>query len=472
MTNFKHIRYSRRQILLMGAVATSGLLPLKALTDDNHESDHDDYDAEHRFANNSNSTYALANTGLTGNIIVVGGGMAGSTVAKYLRLWGGSQLNVTLVEPNATYTSNIMSNLVLNNSRTLSSLSFDYTNLSSKYGVSVKHAAVSGIDASNKRISLSDNTTLAYDRLILAPGIEFMAAYGLTTADYDSRTPHAWHAGDQTRLLRDQIANMPTNGTFVMTIPAKPYRCPPGPYERACLVADYLKKNKGSASRVIVLDENSSIQAEAENFTNAFNNIHGGVITYVPSVTGIQINASTKQVSYTAGGQVSNIAANVVNPIPPHRATGSNSGGWLANAGLNNSPDGRWCLVNPLSYQSTANQNIHVLGDASNCGLPKAGHVANQEAKICADAIVRLMSGQQPDGAPVANSACYSPITNTTASWLTAVYQYDGATGTMKVAANGGNISGALPTEANSITAKNFQQMNTWFNTLMSDSFS
>lgn len=196
-----------------------------------------------------------------------------------------------------------------------------------------------------------------------------------------------------------------------------------------------------------------------------------------PGVTSIQINPDTKAVTYDdqLGSSVT-INANVVNPIPPHRAAGSSAGGWLANAGLNNSvsngaPDGRWCVVNVLSYESTAVAGVHVIGDAASCGLPKAGHVANQEAKICADAIIRILAGQQPDSAPVANSACYSPITASTASWLTAVYQYDVATRKMVVAANGGVTAGARATEASSITNANFQQMNTWFNTLMGDSF-
>jgi hypothetical protein len=226
------------------------------------------------------------------------------------------------------------------------------------------------------------------------------------------------------------------------------------------------------------LDENASIQAEVDNFTYAFNTIHRGVIDYRPGVTNIQINTISKVVTYTDQLLVSqSINAHVVNPIPPHRAAGSAVGGWLANAGLNNSssngsPDGRWCVVDVLSYESTAVTGVHIIGDASSCGLPKAGHVANQEAKICADAIIRVLGGQAPDSSPVANSACYSPITASTASWLTAVYQYDATNRKMVVASNGGVTSGARATEAASITNSNFRQMNIWFNTLMGDTFS
>jgi len=331
---------------------------------------------------------------------------------------------------------------------------------------------VQGINASAKSITLSDGSTLAYDRLVIAPGVEFVNAYGLTQNDYETRVPHAWRAGLQTELLRTQLVSMPNNGIFVMTIPKAPYRCPPGPYERACLVADFLKNYKGAASKVVVLDENASIQAEVHNFTLAFQSIHAGVIDYRPGVTNLQIDPASKLVTWTDQlGLAQSIQAHVVNPIVPHRATGSAAGGWLANAGLNNSPDGRWCVVDVLSYESTAVPLVHVIGDAASCGMPKAGHVANQEAKICADSIVRVMGGQQPDAAPVANSACYSPITANTASWLTAIYQYDPTSRRMLLAANGGNTTGATATEAASISGRNFQDMGVWFNTLMGDSF-
>lgn len=417
-------------------------------------------------------TVALANTGLTAKIVVIGGGMAGVTAAKYLRMWGGSGIQVTVVEPNARYTSNIMSNLVLNGSRTVSSLEYGYGALTSMYGVQVKQASVQSVDIANRKVSLSDGTVLPYDRLVAAPGIEFADAYGLTQNDYETRTPHAWRAGPQTTLLAQQVAAMTDGGVFVMTIPKAPYRCPPGPYERACLVADTLKTSGRGNSRVVILDENPKIQAEVENFTYAFNTVHAGVIQYVPSVTGIQIDPNAKTVTYTDGaGALQTLNAQVINPIVPHRAAGSAAGGWLAAAGLNNSADGKWCMVDVLSYESTAVPSVHVLGDASNCGMPKAGHVANQEAKICADAIVRMLGGSAPYAAPVANSACFSPITASTASWLTAVYQYDSVNKKMAVANNGGNIVGATPIEADTISSDNFSKMNTWFTTLMSDSF-
>lgn len=462
MTNNLNSHERRRWLLMASASAIVGLVPAIGWTDDDEGS-----------SGSTGGAVTPAVTGLTGKVVVVGGGMAGVTAAKYLRMWGGSGLSITLVEPDNAYTSSIMSNLVLNGSRTLASLGYTHDKLVSNYAITVKRAALTAIDKNNKLISLSDGTALPYNRLVLAPGVEFEDAYGLTQADYNTRTPHAWRAGPQTQLLRTQLAGMTKGGTFVMTIPKSPYRCPPGPYERACLVADFLKTARVTNAKVLVLDANLSIQAEAHTFTRAFDVIHKGVVTYVPGVTDVKIDATTKTVSYKDGvGTPFTVNAQVVNPIPPHRATGSAVNGWMTAAGLANGTNGRWAKVNVLSFESTAVSGVHVIGDASECGLPKAGHVANQEAKICADAIVRLMGNAQPDPAPVANSACYSPITATTASWLTAVYQYDAATASMKVAANKGLTAGATPVESTTISSKNFQQMNTWFNTLMGDTFS
>jgi sulfide dehydrogenase [flavocytochrome c] flavoprotein subunit len=458
---------SRRQLVGWATAGmATGLLPIAGLADDDEST-----------STNRTTSLALASTGIAGKrVVVVGGGMAGMTAAKYLRLWGGSGLQVTLVEPDAFYTSNIMSNLVLNGSRTVASLQFTRDALAARYGVVRVSGSVVAINPGARSVTLADKTVLGYDRLVLAPGVTFDDAYGLTQSDYDARTPHAWRAGAHTTLLRKQVAAMRNGDTFVMTIPKAPYRCPPGPYERACVVADYLKKVKGQNCKVLVLDENPSIQAERHTFELAFAQIHAGVVHYAPGVSEIRIDATTRQVDYVDNLKSrQTLMAQVVNPIAPHRATGSAPGGWLALAGLNNGTDGRWANVDVLSYESSAlpGSGIHVIGDASSCGMPKAGHVANQEAKICADAIVRLFLNGQPDPQPVANSACFSPITSSTASWLTAVYQFDPADRKMKVASSGGktivNGAPATPTEAAAINSDNFKDMGIWFKTLMSD---
>jgi hypothetical protein len=207
------------------------------------------------------------------------------------------------------------------------------------------------------------------------------------------------------------------------------------------------------------LDENPSIQAEPHNFDLAFTQTHAGIIDYRPGVSGIMVDKLNRSLTFSQAGAPQIINAKVISLIPPHRA-----GLVTELAGVNNASGGRWAGVDVLSYESSAVAGIHVIGDASSTTQPKAGHIANQEAKVCADAIVRLLQGQQPDPAPVTNSACYSPITSNTASWLTVVYQYNVTSKTM-VAAGAGVV------EADTISSDNFQQMNTWFKTLMSDTF-
>ena len=393
------------------------------------------------------------NTGISGRVVVIGGGMAGATVAKYLRLWGGTGVSVTLVERDSAYTSNILSNLVLNGQRTLTSLQYGYSNLASRYGIRMVKGDVTAIDPVGHSVTLADGSKLPYDRLVIAPGVEFDIYPGLETAAAQAKVPHAWKAGVQTTQLRNMLVNMKAGETFVMTIPAKPYRCPPGPYERACVVADWLKKNR-TGSKVIVLDANPSITAEPLAFTNAFDVVHKGVVEYHPGVTINSIDASTMTLNTNLG----NLKAKVINAIPPHKAGKVVINNGLANVG------GRWAGVDVLTYQSTAAPGIHVIGDASATTQPKAGHIANQEAKICADAIVRLLAGRSPDPSPITNSACYSPITADTASWLTAIFAFDPVSRTMQP------VPGAAG-EAAARSKDNYEEMFKWFNTLMEDSF-
>ena len=325
------------------------------------------------------------NTGISGRVVVIGGGMAGATVAKYLRLWGGTGVSVTLVERDSAYTSNILSNLVLNGQRTITSLQYGYSNLATRYGIRMVKGDVTAIDPVGHSVTLADGSKLPYDRLVIAPGVEFDIYPGLETAAAQAKVPHAWKAGVQTTQLRNMLVNMKAGETFVMTIPAKPYRCPPGPYERACVVADWLKKNR-AGSKVIVLDANPGITAEQLAFTNAFDVVHKGVVEYHPGVTINSIDASTMTLNTNLG----NLKAKVINAIPPHKAGKVVIDNGLANVG------GRWAGVDVLTYQHTAAPGIHVIGDASATTQPKAGHIANQEAKICADAIVRLLGRTQP----------------------------------------------------------------------------
>ncbi len=400
--------------------------------------------------------------GATGRVVVVGGGMGGTTVAKFLRLWGGAGIDVTLVEPNPTYYSNIFSNMVLTGERTLSQLAFNYSTLTSKYGVKVVTAAVTAIDPIGRSVRLSNGSQLPYDRLVLSPGIDFEPLPLTGSAANQSKIVHAWKAGAQTTALKAQIQSMTKADTFILTIPPKPYRCPPGPYERAGVVADYLKRVKGGG-RVIILDANPSIQAEPLNFTRAFTVTHKNVITYVPNASISSIDADSMTVTTNAAGA---FKGKVINAIPTHRAGAlvSASGIGLANAPGANGIANKFAGVDVLTYESTAVPLVHVLGDASGTTQPKAGHIANAEAKVCAAAIIELLSGGTVNPTPITNSSCFTPITKTTASWLSVVYRYDPGSRTMTPTGNG-------VTESLDATSENYEDMLKWFTNLMSDTF-
>lgn len=383
-------------------------------------------------------------------VVVVGGGFAGATAAKYLRYWGGNDVAVTLVDANASHVSCILSNLVVNDTLPIGSITFGYEDLHRNYGVVPVRGKVVGVDGVSRQVTLASGAKLDFDRLVLAPGIGFDPIRGLKY----SAIPHAWQAGPQTTLLKKQLAAMPAGGTFVLTIPPTPYRCPPGPYERACIVADFLRRKK-PGSKIIVLDANPGIVAEKETFTRAFTETYKGTLSYATGVTVTAVD-SVRRIVYTNAGPV---RGDVVNVIPRQRA-----GRIVFSAGLANDPSGRWAGVNPLSYESTAAANIHVIGDSQATGQPKAGHIANGEAKICADAILRLFRGETPDPAPQTNSACYSPINAKEASWLTGAFAYDPGSGTMKPVPKAGG-------EAKEWNSGNYEKMFGWAVNLFSDTF-
>ena len=393
----------------------------------------------------------VQNAATVGRVIVIGGGMAGTTVAKYLRLWSNGTIAVTLVEREARYTSHIMSSLVLTGQRTLGSLQFAYDTLRTRWGVTVVTGEVSAIDPVAARVFLANGTQLQADRVVLAPGIAFDAVPGLTDP---SLMPHAWQAGPQTTLLAQQLTAMPAGGVVVLAIPKVPYRCPPGPYERSCLIADWLKARK-PGSKLIVLDANADIVIEKDNFLRAYTTLYPNIVEYRANSEVLSVDSATKTLNTALGP----VRGDVVNLIPRQRAPAL-----VAATGLANSADGRFAVVDVLSYASTAAPLVHVLGDSSSTTQPKAGHVANQEAKVCADALVRIFGGGAPDPAPVTNSACYSTITMSQASWLAAGYQYDPAARAMAVVPAAFGASSGW-------SSGNFTEMGTWFNALMADTF-
>lgn len=367
-----------------------------------------------------------------GHVVVVGGGFGGATAARYLKLWGGADVDVTLVERNEGFISCPMSNLVIAGVRDPISIAQGYGMLESQ-GVRRLRGEVVGIDQAAKTIRLADRSTLAWDRLVLAPGIDFMldGVPGLADALDSGRAVHAWKAGAQTMALRRQLEGLAEGGVVLMSIPRSPYRCPPGPYERACLIASYLKRHKPRA-KLLVLDANPEVQSKKALFERAFAQHHAGVLEYRP-------NAELKEVlaDGTARFEFEDVKADVLNLIPPQRA------GSLAREFAN--VNGRWVGVDWLSMQAQVAPGVHVVGDAilSAPGMPKSGHLANQQAKLAAAAVLQGLKGEAPNPAPVVMNTCYSFVTPTEAMHVASVHQYDAAEKTMKAVPGAGGVSPA-----------------------------
>ena len=382
------------------------------------------------------------------HIVIVGGGFSGATCAKYLKMWGGASVDVTIIEVNPTYVSPILSNLVLNGQKTTANLSFTYGNLSSKYKLNMIHSSVNSIDKTAKKLTLANGNTITYDKLVLAPGIDF-----IKTNNYDmTKVPHAWKAGVQTNILKSQIDAMVDGDTFMMSIPAAPFRCPPGPYERACVVADYLKNKKGYKNcKVVVLDANAKIIVEEATFGAKFTS-YG--VEYRPNSTVTNVDDTNKVVTFTEAGTSKTLSSTVLNVIPNQKAAPI-----IFTAGVNS---GNWAPINPLSYESVLTSGIYIIGDSQATGQPKAGHIGNSEAKVCADAILRTLNGLALYASPKTNSACYSPTSATEASWLSGVFKYDTATQTMVLSS----------TDAGPSAVSNYRQMFFWTENLFADTFS
>lgn len=362
-------------------------------------------------------------------VVVVGGGFGGATAARYLKLWGGAAVDVTLVERNDGFISCPMSNLVIAGAREPLSIAHGYAALEAQ-GVRRLRAEVVGIDPAGRSLRLADRSTLRWDRLILAPGIDFQldATPGLAAALDSGRAVHAWKAGAQTLALRRQLEALPEGGVVLMSIPKAPYRCPPGPYERACLIASWLRRHRPRA-KLLVLDANPEIQSKKALFERAFREHHAGVLTYQP-------NAELREVAGdVARFEFEDVRADVLNLIPPQRA------GALARELAN--VNGRWVGVDWLSMQAQAAAGVHVVGDAvfSAPGMPKSAHLANQQAKVAAAAVLAELQGQPVNPAPVLMNTCYSFVTPDEAMHVAAVYQYDATERTMKAVAGAGGVS-------------------------------
>ena len=344
-------------------------------------------------------------------VVVVGGGWGGATAAKYVKLADPS-IDVVLFEPNRQFVSCPFSNLVLSGVRSIESLTFDYDGLH-RHGVRVLHEAVGGIEPDTRRVRVGDGY-LEYDRLILSPGVEFQWEQVDGLAPNQDTVLHAWKAGPQTIRLADQLRAMPDGGVFVLSIPPAAYRCPPGPYERTCQVAWYLKHNKPRA-KLVVLDANQNIISKAGLFRAAWRDYPN--IDYRASNKVVKVDPSGREVATDFGDKVK---YDVVNLIPPQRA------GTIAVQADLVGADKRWCEVNHLTYESVKHRDIHVIGD-STIGLPvpKSGNIANAMGKICAVAVVHLLDGKQPPALPPGNT-CYSWVNDREAIAVVNAYKIDG----------------------------------------------
>ncbi|MBX9965620.1 MAG: FCSD flavin-binding domain-containing protein [Burkholderiales bacterium] len=369
----------------------------------------------------------------SGRVVVIGGGFGGATAAKYLKLWS-TDLDVTLVERDAQFISCPLSNRILAGTTTLADLTRGYGDLSAKYGVKVLRDEATAVDPAKQTVTLASGKSLPYDRLILSPGVDldYSGIAGLKDEAARERVLAAWKAGPQTVALRRQIESMADGGVVAITVPKVPYRCPPGPYERACQIAWYLKLNKPK-SKVLILDANEKVVSKEALFRKAWEDLYPGLVEYVPNSELADVDATT----LTAKLQFDEVKADVLNVIPPMKAAAIAERAGLITA------NNKWCGIDFLTYESTAQKNIHVLGDAIVAAplMPKSGHMANQHAKICAAAVIALLRGDSVNAHPVINNTCYSFVTGADVIHIASVHQYDAEKKTMLVVPGSGGLS-------------------------------
>jgi sulfide dehydrogenase [flavocytochrome c] flavoprotein subunit len=393
-----------------------------------------------------------------GKVVVVGGGYGGATAAKYIRMWSDGGIDVTLVEPDASFISCPLSNLVLGGSKTLADITVSYDGLVRKHGVKLLRDTATAVDADRRTVKLASGQELTYDRLVLSPGIDILwdKVPSLKSADAQSKILHAWKAGPQTVALRNQLSAMPDGGVFAISIPVAPYRCPPGPYERACQVAWYFKRAKPK-SKVLILDGNGDVTSKGPLFKKAWAEEYKGIVEYRPNFVLTDVDVAAKTAKFDVQD---NVKADVLNVIPPQGASAI-----ARSAGVVTAND-RWCDVDFVTFESVKVKNIHVLGDAIQIatGMPKSGHMANQHAKVCAAAVVALLAGEAPNPAPVLNNTCYSFITDKDVVHVCSVHQYDKDKKTLLPVQGAGGLSPAM-SEVEGRYAFNWAK-NIWADTL------
>jgi len=395
-------------------------------------------------------------------VVVVGGGSGGATAARYIKL-ADESVDVTVIEPNTHYHTCYMSNEVLSGDRTIDTIKFDYDKLKAM-GIEVVHATAEVVDPATKVVK-AGGKDYAFDRCVVAPGIELL--YGEIEGYSEAvsrKLPHAWRAGEQTRLLRAQLEAMPDGGTVVIAPPLNPFRCPPGPYERASQIAHYLKQHKPK-SKVLILDAKQKFSKQGL-FTQGWKELYGfgtdqSMIEWQPGPDAavVKVDTASMTVEVSFGDPVK---ADVLNIIPPQRA------GKIAQVS-DLTDDSGWCPVDKKTFESTKHPGVHVIGDACIATeMPKSGYAANSQAKVCAAAIVAMLKGEEP-GTPSYVNTCYSIIGKDWGVSVAAVYRLseDGKTISGVKGAGGLTPMDASP-EAR---RREVQYAYSWFKNITADIF-
>lgn len=371
----------------------------------------------------------------SGHVVVVGAGYGGATAAKYLRMWSQGKVEVTLIERNAQFVSCPISNLVVAGEKTLADITVGFDGLT-KYGVKRVQGEVIAVDSGKRVVRLAGGEAISYDRLVLSPGVDLMyeGLPGMNQASAQETILHAWKAGPQTVALRKQLEAMPDGGTYAICIPRAPYRCPPGPYERACVIAWYFKQHK-PRSKVLILDANEDVVSKKALFTRVWGEAYKSIVEYRPQSELRDVDVANR----TAILDFDKVKADVLNVVPPQRAAAI-----ALQAGLIN-VNQRWCGIDWLSMESTAVKGIHVLGDATFPAptMPKSGHMANQHAKLASAAILRLLAGEPPFEQPMVVNTCYSFVDDKNVIHIASVHSFDAATQTMQPVKGAGGLSAA-----------------------------
>lgn len=372
-------------------------------------------------------------SGKLGRVVVVGAGFGGATAAKYLRKWSNGDIEVTLIERNKQFISCPASNEVIGGNRAYDSLVHSYDGLRKNWGIKLLHASVTGIDADRRRVRTDTAGEFEYDRLVLSPGFDFISG-GIEGYDTKAQETilHAWKAGPQTLALRKQIEDLPDGGSYILSVPKAPYRCPPGPYERASQIAWYFKTHK-PRSKVIVLDANDKVISKEKLFLGVWEIDYPGILEYRPGWNVVAVDAATNIVTSELGDKE---RGDVLNLLPPQRAAD------IARiAGVVNVND-RWADVDWIHLESTAIKNIHVLGDALQAAplMPKSGHMANQHGKAVAAAIVDTLSGREAQPTLMANT-CYSLVDDKRAIHVDSVHRYHPEKKALLVVEGSGGVS-------------------------------